>query len=230
MENLFRASKVKLTRARQFIGEVEAGLQAYDSSDPFSAKFSGPEAIEFSFKEIDPEVLSAFGDAIHNTRAALDLMAAELARINNESDKGVYFPFSNSKENFPGQIKEKKFYRAGEDAVALLKKFEPYSDGNRMLRTIHDLDIRDKHTNIIVTRRVTKDFSFTYRLDEGPNPAISVSGSNSHEFLDGALAGQPLVKTLKELVHLVDGIIEEFARMVESRKTSNAVNGEKPAT
>jgi hypothetical protein len=98
-----------------------------------------------------------------------------------------------------------------------------------MLRAIHDLDIRDKHTAIIVTRRVTKDLNFSYRLDEGPNPPISASGSNSHEFLDGPLAGQPLIETLKELVQLVDGIIEALARMIELREASNAASGERPA-
>lgn len=220
MENLFRASKVKLTRAFQFIDEVEAGLQAYDSSNPISARFSGKGAIEFHFKEIDPEVLSALGDAIHNMRTALDLMAAELARINNESDKDVYFPFAGSKEKFPEQITKKNFHKAGDDAIALLKQFEPYVGGNNELRAIHDLDIRDKHTAIIVTRRVTKDLSFSYRLDKGLDQPISVSGSNSHEFLDGPLAGQPIIQTLKELVQLVDGIIEAFARMVELREAS----------
>jgi hypothetical protein len=105
MENLFRASNVKLSRALQFIDEVEAGLQAYDSSNPISARFSGKGAIEFHFKEIDPEVLAALGDAIHNMRTALDLMASELTRINGESDKKVYFPFADSKEKLPDQIK-----------------------------------------------------------------------------------------------------------------------------
>ena len=71
IENLFRASKVKLTRAFQFIDEVEAGLQAYDSSNPISARFSGKGAIEFHFKEIDPEVLSALGDAIQDRKSVV---------------------------------------------------------------------------------------------------------------------------------------------------------------
>jgi hypothetical protein len=223
VEYLFRASKVKLKRALRFIDEVDTGLRAYDANSPISASLGPGGTLNIHFKEVDPDVLAALGDAIHNMRTALDLMASELARIKGQSDKNVYFPFADSKKNFPDKIKSKNFDRAGEDAVALIEQFEPYSDGNKMLRAIHDLDIRDKHSAILVTRRVTKDLKLSYRLDEGPNPAIAASGSNSHEFLDGPLSGQPLIETLKELVQLVDGIIEAFARMVELRDASGAV-------
>lgn len=233
MENLFRASKVKLRRALRFIDEVETGLRAYDSSNPISARWdwSGKEpSIKIFFKEIDPDVLAALGDAVHNMRTALDLMASELVRINGKSDKNVCFPFANSKEKFSDQIKSKNFYKAGNDAVALLEKFEPYPEGNKMLRAIHDLDIQDKHSAILVTQRTTKDLKLSYKLDEGPNPIITASGSNTHEFLDSPLTGKPLIATLKYLVQLVDGIIEEFARMVEQCEASNAVSSERPTT
>lgn len=228
MENLFRASKVKLRRALRFIDEVEVGLQAHDASNPIGVRLDGKGGMEITLKEIDPDVLAALGDAVHNMRAALDVMASELARINDESDDDVYFPFAKSKEQFPDQIKRKNFHKAGEDAVALIKKFEPYSDGNRMLRAIHDLDIQDKHTGILVTRRTIRNLNFTYRLDEVQSAPIPASGDNSHEFLEGPLAGRPLIKTLRELVQLVDGIIEEFASMVELRQVDSAAKSERP--
>src|SRR4051812_34674836 len=104
MPELFRSSYAKLKRATTFIAEVEKGLEAYNTSDPISAAwaYSGAEpAIKISWKEIDPDVLAALGDAIHNMRVALDLMASELARINGNSDRDVYFPFAPSQEKFP---------------------------------------------------------------------------------------------------------------------------------
>jgi hypothetical protein len=219
MGSLFRDSRVKLSMALKYIEQVDAGLRAYDSNNPTSARFKGTGELEITSKEIPPEILSTLGDAIHNMRAALDLMAAELARINNKGDKNVYFPFSDSKEELSAQIDNKKFYRAGDDAVALLEKFQPYRGGNEKLRAIHDLDIRDKHKSIIETQRVLHDLNLAYRLDEGPSPPIAVKVTNSHEFLDGPLAGMPLIKTSKELVQLVEGVIEAFARMIESRET-----------
>lgn len=192
MENLFRDSRVKITRALRLIDEVDAGLQAYDASNPISARFNPKGHLEIHWKEIPPEVLSTLGDAIHNMRTSLDLMATELARLNGKSDKDVYFPFAASKDEFPKQIEKKNFERAGDDAVALLKQFEPYTGGNTKLRAIHDLDIKDKHIKILVTRRDTKELQLSYKLDGGP---ISVCGSNSHKFLEGPLAGQPLIVT-----------------------------------
>src|SRR5690348_1703294 len=104
MGDLFRASKVKLTRARQFIDEVDAGLQAYDSSNPTTVELDWKRSMKIHRKEVPPVVLATLGDAIHNMRAALDLMAAELARVNGKSDKKVYFPFAESKEELPAQI------------------------------------------------------------------------------------------------------------------------------
>lgn len=226
MGELFRDSRVKLKMALKYIDEVDAGLKAFDSSNPMSAKFDGKGGIEFYRKEIPPNVNSTLGDAIHNMRAALDLMAAELARITSGNDKNVYFPFANSKDELQGQIEEKNFNRAGDDAVALLKKYEPHKGGNEKLRAIHDLDIRDKHKSIITTRVVTTGINFSYKLDDDPNKAIPVNGTNYHEFLDGPLAGKPLIKTSKELVELIDSIIEAFASMLELRKASSAVSGD----
>ncbi|HET7175981.1 MAG TPA: hypothetical protein VFK21_08205 [Gammaproteobacteria bacterium] len=228
MGDLFRASKVKLSRARQFIEEVDAGLQAYDSSNPTTVELDWKGSMKIHRKEVPPVVLATLGDAIHNMRAALDLMAAELARVNGKSDKKVYFPFAESKEELSAQINSKHFDRAGDDAVSLLKTFEPHKGGNEKLRAIHDLDIRDKHINILVTRLDTNNLEFSFRRGEDINKPIPTSGSYSHKFLDGALAGLPLIETLKELVQLVDGIIEEFARMVEQREANNAVSGKRP--
>ncbi|MBR7540431.1 hypothetical protein KC221_30040, partial [Mycobacterium tuberculosis] len=46
-----------------------------------------------------PETVSAtIGDAIHNLRASLDLMAADMALRNGQSTKGLSFPFADSEE------------------------------------------------------------------------------------------------------------------------------------
>lgn len=99
MRDVFRGSKTKLKRASKFIAELEVGLIAYNANDPVSAEwvYSGAEpGLKITWKEIDPELLAALGDAIHNMRTALDLMASELARINGKKDREIYFPFSSS--------------------------------------------------------------------------------------------------------------------------------------
>jgi hypothetical protein len=160
------------------------------------------------------------GDAIHNLRSALDLMASELARINGRSDKSVYFPFSDSADTFDEAIKKKNFHRTGQDSVDLLREFSPYRGGNEDLRAIHDLDISDKHTALIVTpHTLNVAFSATYDLaDLNKNTVCAVVDSMTFRFPDGTpLAGRDVVETLEELVKLTDGILQAFASLVAAR-------------
>jgi hypothetical protein len=39
--------------------------------------------------------------------------------------------------------------RCGNDVVKVLKSLQPYKGGNKLLRTIHDMDIADKHQSLI---------------------------------------------------------------------------------
>ena len=89
------------------------------------------------------------GDAVHNLRSALDILACDLAKLNGQSDDGVYFPFAKSESELDRQIAGRRFDRAGPAAVAELKALRPYKGGNTLLRGVHDLDIQDKHQFII---------------------------------------------------------------------------------
>lgn len=50
-------------------------------------------------------------------------------------------------------IHSKKFDRAADDVVDLLRYFKPYREGNTALRYVHDLDILDKHKALIPVAR-----------------------------------------------------------------------------
>jgi hypothetical protein len=76
-------------------------------------------------------------------------LAGDLARRNNKSPKGVWFPFADSQQALDTAIIDKNFDRAGPEAVALLKTFEPYRGADNPLRDIHDLDIIDKHRMLV---------------------------------------------------------------------------------
>src|SRR3954466_15009690 len=132
-KDLFAASYVKLARARHFIQELEAEAERYKNSDPTSVRLdheANPPNIHVEWKGVTLMPGAIIGDAVHNLRTALDLMASELARINGKSDKDVYFPFASSADRFDQAIKSRSFDKAGDDAVALLRKFEPYRGGN----------------------------------------------------------------------------------------------------
>jgi hypothetical protein len=162
------------------------------------------------------------GDAIHNMRSALDLMAVELVRINGGNDKGVCFPFSRDAAGIETAIKEAKFHRASSIARDLVRKLKPYGGGNDVLRALHDLDLDDKHRKIPPhTTRMTVPAITTEKDASGkvigfPNDLrLTLDKSKPPPFIstfprDGPLAGQRVVPTLRNMLALVTSIIDDF--------------------
>jgi hypothetical protein len=219
-EPLFQSPKMKLERARTFMGELEAEFARYRDNDPLSvvpAILNGePHSyIEWKGAGLLPGAL--IGDTVHSLRTALDQMASELARINGKTDRDVYFPFSDGLSTFEAAIRKRRFEKAGKDAVELLRTFTPYRGGNDDLRALHDLDIQDKHTGIVVT-----DFLNTLEVigteEQINNGTCEVKMEFRWVFPDGShLSGREVISTLKQLVEIVDGIIEAFASLVAAR-------------
>jgi hypothetical protein len=97
-----------------------------------------------------PQFLSAIiGDTVHNLRTALDLLACDLVRLNGRSVRGVYFPFCEKASDLSTVIKDRNLHRAGDDIIRAIKHLQPYKGGNIALRSIHDMDIADKHQALL---------------------------------------------------------------------------------
>jgi hypothetical protein len=155
----FEDPLAKVDNAREHIGLVETRFETFCATEPvFHTKRHGSEAsINFgSGNPLPKNVAMAAGDALHNLRSALDIMAGDVVQASGQSRKGVYFPFARSAEELDRQIKEKKFDRASAEAIELLKSFKPFKGGNAALRALHDLDVSDKHQFIIPTARHTR--------------------------------------------------------------------------
>ena len=219
----FQASKMKLERANKFIHELRVTFDAYANDTPLCGAVKIVDdhpQIAISWKGIGLLPGAIIGDAVHNMRTALDLMASELARLNGQSDKNVYFPFASSEDDLSEQIKAKSFHRAGADAVNLLRGVRPYKGGNDSLRAIHDLDIADKHTALIPAH-TEMDFELEASIEFGDTREKSFPVlARKVEFIfppDGPLGGMPVLETLEGLVKLVCGIIEAFSDLVASR-------------
>ena len=142
-------------------------------------------------------------------------MASALARLNNESDDNVYFPFASREDELDGQIARRHFDRAGLDAVRLLKEWKPYTGGNIELRAIHDLNIQDKHRELIVQRIQAGGPIIDTRPEDG-SPFKFVGDPNKPSDvtlrfpLDSALAEYELIGTLHGLVGLTARVVEAF--------------------
>jgi hypothetical protein len=187
----------KLTRAGQILQELEANPDSYRDSNPITASFvpnTNPPAIDVHYAAVPQSAEAIIGDCVHNMRTAPDLMASELVRLNGGNDKDVCFPFAASGNKLEEAIKSRNFHKAGQGAVDLLKSFAPYRGGNENLRGLHDLD--DPALRHVTVTEADIDYIFPE---------------------DGIFPGRNVIQTLKDLMQLVDGIIEAFARLVELR-------------
>jgi hypothetical protein len=151
---VFEASRLKVSRAEHHLDELQGRIAAYLSKNPFRAVIeddgAGRQRLTFRVSKPVPKELSAIiGDAIHNLRAALDLLACEIVRLNGQSDDDVHFPFCDAPERLEKTIKKRHLDRAAPAAVNLVRALRPYNGGNVELRALHDLDIQDKHRMLI---------------------------------------------------------------------------------
>ena len=219
---IFAAPRTKVQRAKGFVAELSAETQRYIDSKPCTVKVIQPDpatppTIEVRWDGIGLTPGAIIGDAIHNLRTALDLMASELATLNGKSNKDVYFPLSDSAETLDDAIKRRRFDKAGDDAVALLRTIKPYRGGNELLRLLHDLDISDKHTALVPVGAL-RDIKVAgaYSIDDPLNGCWEVEMPNASVIFpdDAPMAGRPIVEALEEMVQLVESILETFGRLI----------------
>ena len=224
LNSLFTGSQIKLERATKFIDELEILLNDYNNNEPLSAKLdfaNNPPKVVIEWKGLGHDAMAVLGDAVHNLRAALDILASELARINGKSDLNVYFPFAATETDFPNAIINRNFVKAGPDAVSLLCTFAPYHGGNELFRAVHDLDIEDKHTALIETHK-TNDFKCDVTIDLG-NPLKSKLNSfeigpiQHHFSKDSPLPEKPVIETLREIQLEVSRVVKAFRNLVLNR-------------
>jgi hypothetical protein len=240
----FKHARLKLARGRKHIADLEQGIAYFLSQKPHVAIIAEQSLgllgtryhmHTYCVVEMQDELPLIFGDAVHNLRVALDVLANDAVALSGTPPKDVYFPFGKDPEHLEDMIK-KKMKGAAPDAKALVRSLKPYDGGNDALRALHDLDIKDKHIapleteNSITTPPAevlgTKlDYSKAglVPLDQSllPSPYTSPDGAKvlgmSRDFncevviAKGLpLAGQPVVGALGELSVLVEGVVETF--------------------
>lgn len=219
---MFEDCDLKLDRARTHIDELDRLIAEHHAEYPavVDARYgdSGSLAhLGVHVKALPRSVSALIGDAVHNLRASLDILAVQLVNDASPGARNVHFPFAVNAEQLEAMIVSKRFDRAGPDAVALLRKWRPFTGGNADLRGLHDLDIRDKHnaiipvTTLIATPEVAADTTdldagiVRIKLVEGSSPTI---GEVFPE--DTPFAGGEIVGTLRRLHEMTTAILAEF--------------------
>jgi hypothetical protein len=219
---LFQNSRIKIEQARRHIAEVERLLAEHAAAITIIPGFpegydvpNHPSKIVIPLGSMQirgvPEVVPAtIGDAIHNLRSALDLMAADMARNNNESVDKVAFPFAESSGKFSKAVKERKFSRCGEKAITIAIKAEPYKGGNNLLYSIHQLDISDKHNMLLpVANSVGMPVidTWTGRIVGDPTRPSSITYTWP---APNPLHGQDVISSLQQMADLITKVVDDF--------------------
>jgi hypothetical protein len=243
----FEASRLKLSRAERHIQELRDEMAKYLAAEPLSIvveELDGPglkdccSFVARIHKPVPRDFSATIGDAIHNLRATLDVLACDLVRMNSESAKDVQFPFAMNADELDLQIKKKKMTRASPAALALLRSLKPYTGGNIALRAIHDLDIKDKHQALIPAASVAALPPFILRAGQQHNliPPFSSGVVMDGQYImmlpkanglpiglkmpaqtslvwdaDTPFVGEPILEVLERLVKLVHGVVEAAA-------------------
>ncbi|MGC2781536.1 MAG: hypothetical protein WA418_38450 [Bradyrhizobium sp.] len=177
----FAGPKLKISRAECHINELEREISEYLKHDPFAVLLelnieTGKKQVSWRGREDIPERFSAiFGDAVHNLRAALDILANDVVALSGTTPKKVYFPFGMGPQHFEEQLLE-KMKGAAPDILDIIRSFKPYpadKGGDEFLRSLHDLDIQDKH---IAFMRANAQASFSGPLKqvESTDPKVKL--------------------------------------------------------
>ncbi|WP_457321357.1 hypothetical protein [Stenotrophomonas sp. P5_B8] len=225
---LFEQPRQKLQRAGAHILEVERAIAAYFATDWCSRDLTCDADGKYNLSVVmrgEPAGLNvALGDAIHNLRACLDLLAVEVVKLNGGSSKGVYFPFADAAENLEATIKGRKWDRAAPEDVEIVRALRPYTGGNQLLRALHDLDIQDKHLSLIPNGAFLASGGVRVRQDENGKPVGFDEGKLEFEldptstptaaFVfqdDSAFPGEEVTAVLRRLANLVAEVVDKFA-------------------
>ena len=147
----FAAPLLKLYRAKEHIRDLDREISAYLMLSPFQLVIAQyPEIAQKQLRiETNPPIPSEFaltiGDAIHNLRAALDILIFGLIGSLADHPRNIQFPFCKDADSLESAIAVRQIQLAGERVVSAIRSLEPYPDGKHDLHAIHDMDIRDKH-------------------------------------------------------------------------------------
>lgn len=184
------------------------------------------------------------GDALHNLRSAFDAVAWGMANFNDAKPtrpKSVYFPIC---------IEEKQWKKALNDWVSeinpefqeRLRIMQPFtymqSGGISLLSMLHDLDIQDKHRDILTVSADIHEINLggSFEYEEDDNQAVPrIEMTSDVAFSDGVVIGtlhagaplrsigqmilRPTVKvqlTYRDAVYDVMPMLQEF--VTETRR------------
>jgi hypothetical protein len=167
----------KLERAEHHINDLSRQNDAFLAERPFKfmAHFrqqTGHVAYRVETQKAIPPIFPLIiGDAIHNLRAALEIMLYVLAQERATSKSSIQFPFpaKGTDDALVGAIDRGQVKFAGKKVVEAIRRLDPRPGGDKKLNAIHFADVRDKH-HLLILSKATTAFTYEFLRAIGANP------------------------------------------------------------
>jgi len=149
-------AKVKLNRSTRHIAELSSVARAYLDSRPFGVTQAEEPNGDLVWRvkihrQVPAEWSAIVGDAVHNMRSALDLVAWQLVEVSGgHPTRDSCFPIDHAPPPAQDQTLRRALAGASPAALRLVRRLKPYASGNPVLGQLHALDITDKHRLVLV--------------------------------------------------------------------------------
>jgi hypothetical protein len=163
-------ARVKLARAQRHLAELQREVNAYLASSPFALEQSEDESKDLVYririlKRIPQDWSAIVGDAVHNMRSALDLLAWQLVLANGTTpSRSTSFPISQARAPDFYNSLERALQGASGVTHRFVRRLKPYRGGNLLLYRLHALDISDKHKLILIVGAAQKHVVLRLRM------------------------------------------------------------------
>ena len=239
----FAGPKLKVERAKRHMDDFKTVFRSLNNTDfvrfklqhegkPALYRKGGPKTFNVvlaSAYKLPDDLRLIVGDSLYNLRSALDQAASRCAVLAGKSPKRTYFPHGTDKAGFEASIAKncKDVPIIVREAISVL---EPYYGGTGfLLRALHDLNLVDKHTDLLVYFVSMGHFSigrghygfesgglwqngknaseldehFVFNSDDAVKAALTISFGGIESIKD-----QPVMQVLPQLCDLVTRTID----------------------
>ncbi|WP_409269175.1 hypothetical protein [Massilia sp. BHUDP2] len=168
MDHRLRGPVLKLNRAGGSIEQLDSKIRAFSETHRYQISYEVEEerqetVVRARFKNELPEEFDVLaGEILFSLRSALDQLVCAIAAKEGQVElKEFYFPFANSKEVFESKDTTKKVAKLSETARNMLLGYAAYPEGNKFLWAINQLNLIDKHRQLIAVGAVVGNVTIT---------------------------------------------------------------------
>lgn len=168
--DLLASAKLKIEGADSHIKDMAVQINAFFQADPKPFRtYVEVEGAKQVFKvqltgDLPGAIFNRVGDALSNTRSALDHLVGALAVKNGKTAKDANFPITDDHKKFEDKRIQRIEEVVGKDAWSMICKLKPYRAGNDLLWSLNTLRNTDTHETVTPIASGVTQATFKVRI------------------------------------------------------------------